>query len=46
MKKLSVCVVNCLAVSCALAQSLKPENAPLRAGVNKGIADSMVGPQY
>jgi len=47
MKKLSACVVNCLAVSCALAQSLKPENpAPLRAGVNKGIADSMVGPQY
>jgi hypothetical protein len=47
MKKLSVCVVNCLAVGCALAQSLKPEApAPLQAGVNKGIADSMVGSQY
>ena len=47
MIKLSPCILSCFAVSCALAQSLKPESpAPLRAGVNKAIADSMVGPQY
>jgi hypothetical protein len=47
MKKLSVCVMNCLAVGCALAQSLKSEApAPLQSGINKGIADSMVGTQY
>ncbi len=40
----SIC---CMALSCATAQSLKPEApAPLQSGVNRGVADSMVGPQY
>jgi hypothetical protein len=41
---LSIC---CMALSCATAQSLKPEApAPLQAGVNRAVADSMVGSQY
>jgi hypothetical protein len=41
---LSIC---CMALSCATAQSLKPEApAPLQSGANRGVADSMVGPQY
>ncbi|HEY6330712.1 MAG TPA: hypothetical protein VI756_15355 [Blastocatellia bacterium] len=37
----------CMALSCSSAQSLKPEDpAPLQAGINRGIADSMVGTQY
>jgi hypothetical protein len=39
--------IGCMALSCATAQSLKPEApSPLQAGVNRGVADSMVGPQY
>jgi hypothetical protein len=42
-KLFSIC---CMALTCA-AQSLKPEApAPLQDGVNRGLADSMVGPQY
>jgi hypothetical protein len=40
----SIC---CMALTCATAQSLKPEApTPLQDGVNRGLADSMVGPQY
>ena len=39
--------IGCMALSCATAQSLKPEApAPLQAGVNRAVADSMVGSQY
>jgi hypothetical protein len=47
MRKLSVVITFFLAVGCASAQSLKPENPyPLRAGINKGTADSFVGTHY
>lgn len=47
MKKLSVLIVFFIAVGCASAQSLKPEDPyPLKAGINKGMSDSFVGTQY
>jgi hypothetical protein len=47
MKKLGVVMALFLAVAGASAQSLKPENPyPLKAGINQGTADSLVGTQY
>lgn len=41
------CALICLAVGFTFAQSLKPESPyPLKAGINKGTADSLVGTQY
>lgn len=40
-------VAFCLTVTCAAAQSLKPQDpAPLQPGVNSGIVDNFVGPHY
>lgn len=47
MKKLTLLIVFFLAMGCASAQSLKPEDPyPLKAGINKGTADSLVGTHY
>jgi len=47
MKKLSILIALFLSVGFASAQSLKPENPyPLKAGINKGTSDSLVGTQY
>ena len=47
MKKLTVLIAFFLAMGCAAAQSLKPEDPyPLKAGINKGTADSLVSTQY
>lgn len=47
MRKLSLMIAFFLAVGCVSAQSLKPENPyPLKAGINKGTSDSLVGTHY
>lgn len=47
MKNLSAIIVFFLAVGFVSAQSLKPENPyPLKAGINKGTSDSLIGIQY
>lgn len=47
MTKLGVLIVLFVAMGSAAAQSLKPEDPyPLKAGINKGTADSLVGTQY
>lgn len=47
MKKLAGLIVFFVAMGCASAQSLKPEDPyPLKAGINKGTADSLVGTHY
>jgi hypothetical protein len=47
MKKLTVLILFFLATGWASAQSLKPEDPyPLKAGINKGTADSLVGTHY
>jgi hypothetical protein len=47
MKKLSIFIAFFLTLGSASAQSLKPEAPyPLKAGINKGTADSLVGTQY
>lgn len=47
MKKLSLLIAFFLAVGCVSAQSLKPENPyPLKAGINQGTSDSLVGTHY
>ena len=47
MRKLSILIAFFLAVGCASAQSLKPEDPyPLKAEINKGTSDSLVGTHY
>jgi len=47
MRKLNLLIVFFLAMGCASAQSLKPENPyPLKDGINKGTSDSLVGTHY
>jgi hypothetical protein len=47
MRKLFALFALFLAVGCASAQSLKPENPyPLKDGINKGTSDSLVGTHY
>lgn len=47
MRKLTVLITFLLIAGCASAQSLKPENPyPLKAGINKGTSDSLVGTHY
>jgi hypothetical protein len=47
MRKLSLLFVFVLAVGSVSAQSLKPENPyPMKAGINQGISDSLVGIHY
>lgn len=47
MRKFCVLMAFFLAMGCASAQSLKSEApAPLKKGINKGTADSLVGTQY
>ncbi len=47
MKKLSFMITFFLAAGIASAQSLKPESPyPLKAGINKGTSDSLVGTHY
>lgn len=47
MRKLGLLIAFFIAVGCASAQSLKSEDPyPLKAGINKGISDSLVGTHY
>ena len=47
MRKLSLLITLFLAVGCASAQSLKPQSPyPLKAGINQGTSDSLVGTHY
>lgn len=47
MRKLGALITLFLAVVCASAQSLKPENPyPLKAGINQATSDSLVGTHY
>ena len=47
MRKLSILITFLLAVGCATAQSLKPEDPyPLKAGINKGTSDNFVGTHH
>ncbi len=47
MKKLAIVIAFFVAMGYASAQSLKPEAPyPLKAGINKGTADSLVGTHY
>jgi len=47
MKNLSLLIVMLLSVGFASGQSLKPENPfPLKAGINQGTSDSLVGTHY
>lgn len=47
MRKFSVLITFFLAMGCASAQSLNSETpAALQKGINKGTADSLVGPHY
>ena len=47
MRKLCALITLFLAVTCASAQSLKPDNPyPLEEGINQATSDSLVGTQY
>ena len=47
MRNLSILIAIFLAVGCASAQSLKPENPyPMKAGINRATSDSLVGTHY
>lgn len=47
MRKLGLLIALFLAAGSASAQSLKPESPyPMKAGINQGTADSLVGTQY
>lgn len=47
MRNLTILIMFFIAVGCASAQSLKPEDPyPLKSGINKGISDSLVGTHY
>lgn len=47
MRKVSILIAFLLAVGCVSAQSLKPESPyALKAGINQGTSDSLVGTHY
>lgn len=47
MRNLAALILFFVVAGCASAQSLKPEDPyPLKAGINKGISDSLVGTHY
>lgn len=47
MRKLSLVITFFIVVGCASAQSLKPDSPyPLKAGINQGTSDSLVGAHY